>query len=238
MSFDAPQFQAFQSRAAADAAVTKIIASTIESSVAANGQAVILLSGGSTPGPAYALLSQQDLAWNKTAVGLVDDRWVPETDDGSNAAMIRRVLIQGQASQAKFIPMVPAHAKPQDGTAEIEQRMSGLTRNPDLCLLGMGTDGHTASWFPGSQGLAAAMDIDTPQTVAAIDAKGCAVAGKHPDRITLTLPAVMRASKLVLFITGDEKRRVWEDSKNKSVYGAPVTALRAAGQRLTIIWAP
>lgn len=238
MSAQTPIFQAFSTRAEADAAAVKFITGSIETSVNARGKASILLSGGSTPCAAYALLSGKELAWENTSVSLIDDRWVPETNEGSNASMIRRKLLTGPASKADFIPLVSGHAKPKDGIEEVSARMKPLTRAPDLCLMGMGSDGHTASWFPGSKGLQAAMDINAPNDIAAIDAVGCPGAGVYPDRITLTLPAVMRARSLLLFITGEEKRRVWDESEDKSVFDAPVGALRAAGERMTIIWAP
>ena len=104
--------------------------------------------------------------------------------------------------------------------------------------MGMGTDGHTASWFPGAVGLEKAIDINTSQNLVSVDATGCPVAGNYPYRITVTLPVIMRARHIVLFITGEAKKSVWEEAIEKSVFENPVKALYAAGERLTVIWAP
>jgi len=99
----------------------------------------------------------------------------------------------------------------------------------------MGLDGHTASWFPNAKGLKEALDPNNANTVIAIDARGCPVAGDHPDRITLTLSAVMTSKQIILMIPGAGKSDVFKESATKSVYEAPVKALRAAGERLTVI---
>ena len=105
----------------------------------------------------------------------------------------------------------------------------------DVCVMGMGLDGHTASWFPNSKGLKEALDPNNADSVIAIDARGCPVAGDHPERITLTLSAVMAAKQIILMIPGAGKSDVFEQSAKQSVYDAPVKALRAAGERLTVI---
>ncbi len=235
MSSCAPQAKSFNTATDASAYVAARIANAVRQAIATRGQANVCLSGGSTPRPAYEALSGFELPWHKTNLSLVDDRWVPETNPGSNAAMIRKSLLQGPAARARFIPLVSDHETPENGLAQSEQSIAPLMESLDICLMGMGTDGHTASWFPGSGGLAAALDIENTHSLAAIDAAGCIGASNYPARITLTFPAVMQSREIILFITGDEKARVLDDAKEKSVTDAPVKALLAAGNRLTIV---
>ena len=72
--------------------------------------------------------------------------------------------------------------------------------------------------------------------VCAQDATGCPVAGDQPERITLTLPAVMAARHIILLIAGNEKHNVFQAAVNKSVHDAPVKALLNAGSKLTVFW--
>ena len=106
----------------------------------------------------------------------------------------------------------------------------------DVVLLGMGEDGHTASWFPGSAGLSEALASET--TIASIDATGCPVAGNHTQRITLTGKAVTSAAAAILLIFGDSKKAVFEAALAAPVDEKPVRfAIDKLGPRLTVVWA-
>ncbi|NNE57622.1 MAG: 6-phosphogluconolactonase [Hellea sp.] len=203
-------------------ASTDWIAGRIKAAISKRGMANLALSGGSTPKPVYAALSRCDLLWESVWATLVDDRL---TDDpsGSNAVMVNELLKQNKARKMIFRALKPeAGAQPQF----------------DVAIVGMGTDGHTASWFPGSRDIQRVLDPKSNDAVQVIDAAGCPGAGNYPKRITLSLPALMNSRDVLLLITGAEKLKVFEQSAQMSVYDAPVKALRAAGPRLTVMWAP
>jgi len=227
-------FHQLESRQALVKSAAAQIAGIIGEAVAQRGAAVIMVSGGSSPRPVYEHLSQQDLPWDKVTIGLVDERWVEETDAGSNARFIRETLLNGKASDTRFIPMTATDIGLKKGVEKVNARMAECAYPFDLCIMGMGLDGHTASWFPGSKGLSEALDIHTGQLVAAINAKGCPVAGDYAERVTLTLPAVMASRNIILLLPGAKKNEVFEQSAGQSVYDRPVNALRAAGDRLHI----
>ena len=194
----------------------------------------LLLSGGSTPAPAYTNLANKEVIWPRLDVGLVDDRWVDESHSASNAALIRRSFLEAGAHAAQFTPMKTVHHVPADAVSEVNARYERFS-DPDIVVLGMGPDGHTASWFPNSRGLARAMSPETREVVASIDATGSDVAGVVPLRMTLTLPPLVRADQVYLLITGDEKKKVLEDA----AANLPIHQLIAArDNNMEVFWSP
>jgi len=214
--------------------LARMICKTLKEAISIRGSASLMVSGGNSPIPVYKKLSKMDLDWSRVTISLVDDRWVNRESEGSNAASILQALIQNDAVSARFIDLKTDNATPQEGLSAVETALNDMPFPYDMCVMGMGTDGHTASWFPDSIGLKEALDITSRSKVAAINASGCAGAGAFPHRITLTLPAVMSARAIALYIPGPEKLAVFEQSEHASVYTSPVTALRAAGSRLTV----
>ena len=87
-----------------------------------------------------------------------DERWVPLDDAASNAALVRRHLLQNEAEQAYFLPLKNSAPNPVDGFMECENSLHELMVRLDFAVLGMGNDGHTASWFPGSEALPKCLD--------------------------------------------------------------------------------
>lgn len=228
----------YKSFSARDEMVTSAatqIAEAVKTAVAQRGAASLMLSGGSSPRPVYERLSEMDLPWDRVTIGLVDDRWIERGQAGSNETFLDETLLKGKAKSAKFIGLKTKDANPVAGIATSEAQLSAIPQPFDVCVMGMGLDGHTASWFPNSNGLKESLDPKNANTVIAIDARGCPVAGDHPDRITLTLSAVMASKQIILMIPGAGKADVFKASADKSVYDAPVKALRAAGERLTVI---
>ena len=199
--------------------------------------ASLFLSGGSTPGPVYEALSKLDLPWDSVDVGLVDERWVDESDKGSNAALIRRTLLQGKGKVANFIPMKTADPSPQAGQSPIALMYKSLISTQSLAVLGMGTDGHICSWFPNSQGLDKAVDPKNKRYVQAITANKSKITGDYLDRMTLTLSALNKCKAVLLLISGDEKKRVFEDALNGADYPVSHLLKHSDNDRLTVLHA-
>lgn len=204
-----PTILRFEDRADLSKAVARSIESTISDALKTGETANLMLSGGSTPIQAYRELSQKDLDWNNVRVGLVDERWVPPEHASSNEGMIRREMMS--LPTKNIISMWDDSESPFDSVDEIENRYKTFS-SIDVLVLGMGLDGHTASWFPESIGIDSALDKSNNYSIAAIDATGSAVAGDTPLRMTLTLAAVTRAREVILMISGKEKWEVFESA--------------------------
>jgi len=221
---------------AAEAAAA--IETILREAIWTRGQASLMVSGGSSPKPLYALLSQADLEWSKVTISLVDERWVKPGQVGSNEDFIRQNLIQNKAKAAKFFGLKTPHDTVEAGLVEAEARFDDKEMPFDICVMGMGSDAHTASWFPNSQGLVEALSYDNTKTLCAINAKGAPVAGDHPDRISLTLRAVLDSHAVFLFIPGATKRTVFDQASKHLLLDAPVQALLSAGSKLHVFASP
>lgn len=220
------------------ASASMAIEFALREALSTRGSASLMVSGGSSPKPLYAQLSQSDLDWSKVTVSLVDERWVDPGQAGSNEDFIRENLIQNKASAAQFFGLKTAHSSVEAGLTDAEARFAAVDQPFDVCVMGMGGDAHTASWFPNSKGLSNALSLENENILCGIDATGAPVAGDHPNRISLNLRSVLNSHLIVLFIPGEAKREVFESVSSKSLFDAPVQALLQAGEKLHVFASP
>jgi 6-phosphogluconolactonase len=193
-------------------ALAQAVADDLRAALALRGNASLALSGGTTPRRFLQALSQQPLDWSRVTVTLVDERWVADDHERSNARLLKEYLLQGAAAQARFVPLFRPAATPD----EVLQAVAADLPLPlDVAVLGMGSDGHTASFFPGGDRLAEALDPAGDAVVLPMRAPG---AGE--PRITLTLPVLRDAGRLYLHIEGGEKRQVLQQALSGQGGGA------------------
>ncbi len=247
MSQGAPQYRIARARSAEEAVefAVDILRAQLDLVIEKRGTARLMLSGGGSPKPVYEALSQCDLDWAQVVCGLIDERRVPEGHSASNASFLRGALLQHKAKDTPLMPMTNDDVNSDDagrvarGAQAISANYLSMGLPYDICVMGMGGDGHTASWFPGSPDLPEALDLNTDKLVMAIDAHGCDGAGEIKDRITLTRPAILAADMIVLFIPGDAKREVFYKAMQNYEAGnltdLPVAALLEAAEKLTVI---
>lgn len=190
------------SQALADA-LAQAVADDLRAALRERSSASLAVSGGNTPKAFMQALALQPLDWARVLVTLVDERWVPESSPRSNAALVKANLLDGPAALATFIPLYRALPAPEEALADIERALRSLPLPFDALVLGMGHDGHTASFFPGGDHLAAALDPAGTKRVLPMRAPD---AGE--PRVTLTLPAILAARHRYLHIEGTDKREV------------------------------
>jgi 6-phosphogluconolactonase len=180
------------------------IAATLVAAVQARGRATLAVSGGSTPRGLFAALAACELPWADITVTLVDERWVSPDHPDANARLVREHLLQGRAASARFVGLTTSAATPFEAVAEVDARLRAEVMPLDVAVLGMGEDGHTASFFPGAAELETALH-DTPFLCCGIRPP------RAPHlRMTLTLPCLLGATRLFLHLLGAGKRAVLE----------------------------
>lgn len=171
---------------------------TMLASVRERGRFATALSGGSTPLPLYRhLASRPDLPWDHAHVYLGDERFVPDTHEDSNFRAIRRALLE-------HVPIPPDHVHPwpieEDPAASAEAYRTVLDETLggepfDLTLLGLGTDGHTAGIFPGTDGIRASAATTWSDPT-----------GVEHRRLSLTPRRLSESRTVAFLVSGDDKR--------------------------------
>ena len=211
------------------------VAAALAVAIGERGQATLAVSGGNTPKAFFAALSKQPLAWEKVTVSLVDERMVPPSHERSNHRLASLNLLQNRAAEAGFVPLYSRKDDAEDAAQAASAAIDALALPFDVVVLGMGTDGHTASFFPGGSTLEAVTDPACARSVMAIEAPG---AGE--PRLTLTLPRIVDAGMIVLHIEGDAKKAVLAKALGAGPEAEmPVrSVLRHAKTPVEIYWAP
>ncbi len=217
--------------ALAEAAAARFV-DAARASIAAHGRFAVALAGGHTPAATYRLLAATAaVEWARVHLFWGDERLVPPDHPDSNYRMVRETLLAGAPVPAANVHPVPTGRGSAEASAaayeETLERWFGLaagagrgTERPrfDLVLLGLGEDGHTASLMPGCPALA-----ETARLVSSCAPEHLA----HP-RITLTLPAINAARRVLFLIAGAGKA----EALSRVLAGEePPDALPAAGVR-------
>ncbi|MCA3554729.1 6-phosphogluconolactonase [Aestuariivirga sp.] len=211
----------FEAREALAASLARDVADELARAIEARGKATLAVSGGATPTLFFEKLSEIGIAWSRVSVTLVDERQVPESSERSNARLVRRHLLRNKAAAARFVPLVdnPDAAK-----------LPAF----DVAVLGMGNDGHTASFFPGGDTLAEAIDAGTSKRLIAISAPGA-----DEPRLTFTLPVLESAGRLALHIEGAQKKQVLKQALAEGPEeDMPVRAVLRGAAPVTLYWCP
>jgi 6-phosphogluconolactonase len=191
----------FPTPAALADAVARHFVECAKSAISATGRFTVALSGGTTPRAAYSRLGTGDSRlspddWRRTHVLWGDERCVPPDDPRSNYRMAQEALLNRVPIPAENVHRIRGEDQPERAAADYERELRTLlTDGPDLVLLGLGEDGHTASLFPGQP----AVHETTRWVVPTL------APDKKLWRVTLT-PAILNLAQNVTFmVSGGEK---------------------------------
>jgi 6-phosphogluconolactonase len=177
------------------------------------------LSGGSSPVRGYELAAAQQPDWSAAEVWLVDARCVPHDDERSNARLVREAILDRLERQPRAVHFVDGEVEPDEAAARYDAELEGARF--DLCVMGIGPDGHTASLFPGGPEL----DERTRRAVASE-----ARMEPYVPRVTTTIPFLAESELMVYVITGADKadavRRSFAEEPSPDTPGSLVRGRR------------
>jgi 6-phosphogluconolactonase len=204
------------------------VAQQILKAISEKGSAVLALSGGSTPKPLFEALVEHDIDWAKVIITLVDERWVDKGHVLSNEAFMKTYLLDKLPDSVRFVPLYQ-----QADTVEaslpfviadylqITNSTLDAPRSFDIVILGMGADGHTASFFPDAENIDELVDIDSNEALLS-----CKSPSSQVERVTWSLPVLLNTDFLALHFTGYDKRVVFEvASENGDTSMLPVRSV-------------
>lgn len=222
----------FADRESLAAALAETVAGRLSDEIRASQAAGLAVSGGSTPARFFEVLSNTDIAWDSVNLTLIDERYVPDTSPRSNAALVKAKLKQNKAASANFLPLYGSGNLDAD-MKDAGHFLSTFFNPPDVAILGMGNDGHTASFFPDAKELEHLLDPASRDEIAAVHADS---AGEL--RLTLTLALIRRARFIALHIEGAEKQATLEKALAPGSHLPIRRVIDAATSPVEIFWAP
>ena len=193
--------------AASAQALADAVAQNLRDTLATQPRATLAVSGGKSPIAFFQALSRQDLDWARVNITLVDERIVPINHADSNTGLVRQHLLQHRAAAAQWLPLIDDAASEGSLKNPADAITFALRHyvQPDVLVLGMGGDGHTASIFPQAPQFADAVRADYPQPLLHTSP----ITAPY-ERISMTLAAIEATPHVYLAISGADKRRVYD----------------------------
>ncbi len=194
----------FPDRDALTQAAAELVLASAEKAVRERGRFVWGLSGGSTPEALYRALAATPctaaMPWHATVVFWGDERWVPHDHPESNRRMANAALLsRDPAAHATTIPVTTEETTPEESAAAVQDALRRVFADapprPDLLLLGIGPDGHTASLFPGTSALHERERLFAANHVPQL----------QTWRVTATLPLINASRHVVFLAQGRDK---------------------------------
>lgn len=171
------------------------MARELEKALATQARASLALSGGSTPKPAYRMLADHKLPWERVDVYFVDERFVPPDHKDSNYLLVKESLLEPLKLPDTQVFRMQGERTDRDAAARDYEKT--LPAKLDVVLIGVGEDGHTASLMPGHPALQ-----ERTRRVLAVEQS----AKPPPWRMTLTFPALQGAGAVLGLVAGEGKR--------------------------------
>lgn len=203
----------FNNKEALTKATAQLIVTESNKCIKENGSFTWALSGGSTPMELYKLLAteayQKKIDWKNIYIFWSDERYVPFQSEENNSHQAMKALLDHIPIPQENIFTVPVNLPVKKAAKHYEQSLKQFFKSEkpsfDLILLGMGSDGHTASLFPNTEIL---KEKDAM-------VKSCFIEQVNMERITFTVPLINNGKIILFLISGAEKA----DTLNKVING-------------------
>jgi 6-phosphogluconolactonase len=203
-----PQIEVFRDADELAAQSAREFSELARNTIAARGRFAVALSGGSTPKKMFQQLGNISMDWRHIHLFWVDERCVPPDHPDSNYGMTAEVLLNNIEIPSENIHRIQGELPPEQAALVYEKEVRDYFEEKlpvfDLILLGLGSDGHTASLFPGSPALQ--------------EKKRWVVEVKHDtpppplvDRVTLTFPVLNAGRKVIFQAVGREKKKIIDE---------------------------
>ncbi len=214
-------------------AYAEATATGLRSALEGEPRATLCITGGSTPEAAYRLLAEADLPWNRIHIFWTDERMVPPDHEQSNYAMAKRTLLDASGVPESNIHRMQGELHPKEAAADYESVIHQFFgEDPvsfDVLHLGMGTDGHTASLFPGDPGLDEYERWAVPTRAPA--------SAEIRQRLSLSFLALDTARLALVMVAGRKKAQAFADAiaayESETLAPPPVTRVRPSGD---LVW--
>lgn len=196
---EVPRLEVLPDGAAVAAAAADLLATELAAAVRERGRATLAVSGGRTPLAAFARLAALPLPWDAIDILQVDERCAPAGHADRNSVQLARAFGALATTHSARFHWLPLDSTPDARAAALAYsatltRLAGTPPVIDVLQLGLGADGHTASLFPGQ----------TPELVTPF--VGLTPPSLGWPRLTLTLPVLSAARRIVWLVTGADKR--------------------------------
>ncbi len=221
--------------------MAEIFISTATAAIEQNNVFSVVLSGGGTPQPLYELLATSEYAsridWRCVHLFWGDERLVLPTEDGSNYKQVKETLIDCRPIPEQNVWRMKTELGGQEAIDDYIQQLKTfatayqhISEWPvfDFVLLGMGSDGHTASLFPNSE-------------IAEADEGVRGVSADYEDRpaqrITLTETVLNKAKQIFVLVTGEKKSKMIDQVINgeQDLSAYPIERIQPENGQLTFV---
>ncbi|VVE88194.1 6-phosphogluconolactonase [Pandoraea bronchicola] len=219
-------WRTFPTREAQALALANAVVARLDEALTIRPRALLAVSGGTSPKAFLSQLARLPVAWRDIDITLVDDRWLPPTHAESNARLVAETLLPG-AKGAQWLPLVHTET---DASLQVQTLNDTWTHGvPQVCVLGMGEDGHTASLF-----------ADAPQWHDAITTRHKFVLVQPQRapylRVSWSLAALAACEHLILQIQGPAKRAVLEAAQTEEQDNAISRLIHREGVKIDVFW--
>lgn len=213
----------FEQEADYSKALGEAITAQLRDLLAQKEQVVLAVSGGKSPIPLFQFLSQQDLDWSRVVLQLVDERMLTRQHPDSNSLLVSTHLHQHLACKAIWQSDLPTsldNAERELTAAEREQVLQDALssfKQPDVVILGMGEDGHTASLFPNAAQLQQGLAANAP-TLLLVEPPAAPY-----WRLSMGMASILAVSQCYVAAFGAKKRAVLEQAQHTLSDDLPIS---------------